>query len=85
MRELWMWSKTKHVNVQELSGIILFQGQLGMVSPWMDHGNLQEYLRKHLDVDRYQLVGVHLDGHFNSAYTYVRVVYPSSHRRSLSS
>lgn len=56
MRELYMWSKAKHDNVQELLGAIMFQGRLGMVSPWMKHGNLQEYLRRHPDVDRYQLV-----------------------------
>ncbi|KAF8598370.1 WD40 repeat-like protein [Ceratobasidium sp. AG-I] len=53
-RELYVWSKAKHVNVQELSGIIMFQGGLGMVSPWMDNGNLQEYLQKFPDADRYQ-------------------------------
>lgn len=52
-RELYVWSKAKHVNVQELSGIIMFQGRLGMVSPWMDNGNLQEYLQKSPNADRY--------------------------------
>ncbi|KAG8723968.1 hypothetical protein FRC09_000935 [Ceratobasidium sp. 395] len=55
MRELYVWSKTKHENVQELLGIIMFQGQLGMVSPWMDNGNLEEYIRKYPSVDRYDL------------------------------
>lgn len=56
MREIYIWSKAKHENVQELLGIIMFQGRLGMVSPWMENGNLQEYIQKHPDVDRYKLV-----------------------------
>ncbi|KAF8596176.1 WD40 repeat-like protein [Ceratobasidium sp. AG-I] len=55
MREMYMWSKAKHENVHELLGAIMFRGYLGMVSPWMKHGNLQEYVRKNRDVDRYQL------------------------------
>ena len=56
MRELHHWSKATHKNVQELIGIVMFQGRLGMVSRWMENGNLQEYLQKHPDADRYQLV-----------------------------
>ncbi|KAG8717929.1 hypothetical protein FRC09_013430 [Ceratobasidium sp. 395] len=55
MRELYVWSKTKHENVQELVGIVIFQERLGMVSPWMDNGNLEEYIRKNSSVDRYEL------------------------------
>ncbi|CAE6460036.1 unnamed protein product [Rhizoctonia solani] len=37
-------------------GVIVFKDQyLGMVSEWMENGNLHEYLRKHPDADRYQL------------------------------
>lgn len=56
MRELYIWSKAEHENVQALTGIIMFQGRLGMVSPWMEHGNLQEYIEKHPDANRYHLV-----------------------------
>ncbi|KAF8596178.1 kinase-like protein, partial [Ceratobasidium sp. AG-I] len=55
MRELYMWSKAKHNNIQELLGVILFQGRLGMVSLWMANGNLQSYLRRNPGVDRYPL------------------------------
>ncbi|KAF8598349.1 kinase-like protein, partial [Ceratobasidium sp. AG-I] len=55
MRELYMWSKAKHENVHELMGIVMFQGRLGMISPWMENGNLQEYILKNPDVDRYKL------------------------------
>ncbi|QRV80227.1 Tyrosine kinase domain protein [Ceratobasidium sp. AG-Ba] len=55
MREIYTWSKVKHNNVQELMGVIVFQGCLGMVSLWMENGNLEEYLRKNPTVDRHNL------------------------------
>lgn len=58
MREIYYWSKAKHQNIQELMGVIMFQGRLGMVSLWMDHGNLREYIGKYPDVDRYSLVWI---------------------------
>ncbi|KAH7338687.1 kinase-like domain-containing protein [Rhizoctonia solani] len=55
-REIYYWSKMKHANVHELMGMILFKGQsLGMVSKWMENGNLLEYLRRAPNADRYQL------------------------------
>ncbi|CAE7124367.1 unnamed protein product [Rhizoctonia solani] len=55
-RELYTWSKMNHPHIHRLQGVILFRDQyLGMVSQWMDNGNLHEYLRKHPDADRCQL------------------------------
>lgn len=56
MRELYNWSKVNHENIHKLLGTILFQGRLGMVSKWMKHGHLREYIKKNKEVDRYQLV-----------------------------
>lgn len=56
MRELYIWSKVEHMNVQKLIGVIMFQGRLGMISPWMEKGDLRKYLRSHPGADRYQLV-----------------------------
>ncbi|CUA78547.1 putative WD repeat-containing protein alr2800 [Nostoc sp, PCC 7120] [Rhizoctonia solani] len=37
--------------------VIMLRGQyLGMVSEWMDNGNLHEYLRKYADADRFKLI-----------------------------
>ncbi|EUC56567.1 tyrosine kinase catalytic domain protein, partial [Rhizoctonia solani AG-3 Rhs1AP] len=37
-------------------GVIVFKDQyLGMVSEWMENGNLHEYLRTHPDADQHQL------------------------------
>ncbi|KAF8595657.1 WD40 repeat-like protein [Ceratobasidium sp. AG-I] len=55
MRETYLWSKVQHENVQPLTGVIVFQGLLGMVSPWMENGNLQSYLGAYPDVERHPL------------------------------
>lgn len=54
--QLQQWSKAKHDNIQELLGVIMFQDLLGAVSPWVDNGTLQEYVRNNPAVDRYSLV-----------------------------
>ncbi|CUA67281.1 Katanin p80 WD40 repeat-containing subunit B1 [Rhizoctonia solani] len=55
-RELFCWSRMEHPNIHRLQGVIMFKGQyLGMVSEWMENGNLHEYLRKQPSADRYQL------------------------------
>ncbi|CAE6462422.1 unnamed protein product [Rhizoctonia solani] len=55
-REIHYWSKMKHNNIHQLMGVIMFKGQsLGMVSEWMDNGNLHEYMRKQPQLDRYQM------------------------------
>ncbi|CAE7193891.1 unnamed protein product [Rhizoctonia solani] len=55
-RELYLWSRMDHPHIHRLQGVILFRDQyLGMVSEWMDNGNLHEYLMKHPEADRYQL------------------------------
>lgn len=55
MRELYNWSKMNHENIHQLLGVIMFQGRLGMVSRWMEHGNLREYIQNNESVDRYNL------------------------------
>ncbi|CAE6449368.1 unnamed protein product [Rhizoctonia solani] len=55
-REIHFWSRLRHENIHQLMGIIMFKGQcLGMVSQWMENGNLNGYMRKNPHVDRYQL------------------------------
>ncbi|EUC59025.1 tyrosine kinase family catalytic domain protein [Rhizoctonia solani AG-3 Rhs1AP] len=55
-RELFCWSRMEHPNVHRLQGVILFRDQyLGMVSEWMEQGNLHEYLRTCPSADRYEL------------------------------
>ncbi|CAE6431902.1 unnamed protein product [Rhizoctonia solani] len=55
-REIYYWSRMEHRNIHQLMGVIMFKDQyLGMVSEWMENGNLREYLRAHPDADRHQL------------------------------
>ncbi|KAH7338808.1 kinase-like domain-containing protein [Rhizoctonia solani] len=56
MREIYNWSKLEHENVHKLLGVTMFQGRLGMVSIWMEHGTLQQYLNQHNDISRHALV-----------------------------
>ncbi|CAE6427614.1 unnamed protein product [Rhizoctonia solani] len=55
MREIYAWSKLDHENVHKLLGVTLFQGRLGMISKWMAHGNLRDYLSRNPSVDRHKL------------------------------
>lgn len=54
-RELYIWSKCQHPNVLELSGVVKFRGQIAMVSPWMEQGNLCWYISQNPHVERYSL------------------------------
>ncbi|KAG8713223.1 hypothetical protein FRC09_018964 [Ceratobasidium sp. 395] len=51
-RELYIWSKCRHRNVLPLLGLVVFKGQIRMVSKWVENGSLPSYLRKHPDTDR---------------------------------
>ncbi|KAL5640222.1 hypothetical protein ACGC1H_007481 [Rhizoctonia solani] len=55
-REIYNWSKLDHENVNKLMGVIMFRERLGMVSEWMEHGNLRQYLSRNSDLDRGELV-----------------------------
>ncbi|CEL59832.1 Vegetative incompatibility protein HET-E-1 OS=Podospora anserina GN=HET-E1 PE=4 SV=1 [Rhizoctonia solani AG-1 IB] len=55
MEEISAFSKARHENIQELLGVTMFQGRLGMVSHWVPHEYLQEYIREHPEANRYEL------------------------------
>ncbi|KAG8745235.1 hypothetical protein FRC11_013159, partial [Ceratobasidium sp. 423] len=50
--ELYVWSKCKHPNVLELSGVMIFRDRIAMVSPWVEHGHLRWFLSRDPQVDR---------------------------------
>ncbi|KAG8791764.1 hypothetical protein FRC12_008185 [Ceratobasidium sp. 428] len=54
-RELYAWSRCNHPNVLPLLGLVRFEGQIRMVSLWMENGSLPQYLKKHHDADRYDM------------------------------
>lgn len=37
-----MWSKLEHKNILKFYGIVTDFGQIHMVSPWQEHGNVLE-------------------------------------------
>ncbi|KAF8606347.1 kinase-like protein [Ceratobasidium sp. AG-I] len=51
-REIHAWSKCDHPNVLGLLGIVEFRGQIGMVSHWMNEGNLVHYLQRERSSNR---------------------------------
>ncbi|CAE6442129.1 unnamed protein product [Rhizoctonia solani] len=53
LQQIHRWSKLWHPNVHELMGATEFHGQLGMVSLWMEHGDLRSYIRRNPQLDRY--------------------------------
>ncbi|QRV77172.1 Tyrosine kinase specific for activated [Ceratobasidium sp. AG-Ba] len=54
-RELSIWSKLRHRNVLELQGLVVFQGCLAMVSPWMAYGSVNSVLKKWPNTKRFPL------------------------------
>ncbi|KAJ1310555.1 hypothetical protein OPQ81_007285 [Rhizoctonia solani] len=60
--ELYVWSKCNHPNVLELIGVTCCRGQVAMVSPWLDHGDLPTFLRQNPGADRHNLCVQIADG-----------------------
>ncbi|KAG8680802.1 hypothetical protein FRC11_001966, partial [Ceratobasidium sp. 423] len=54
-RELYTWSKCKHLNVVELIGLAVFNNTIAMVSDWEENGNLSHYLSLNPSADRHLL------------------------------
>ena len=51
-----MWKTLSHPNVLRLSGVIMSENQFGLVSEWMDNGNINQFVRAHRNVNRLKLV-----------------------------
>ncbi|KAG9096719.1 hypothetical protein FS749_007880 [Ceratobasidium sp. UAMH 11750] len=54
-RELHIWSKCQHPNVLPLIGLVTFRDQIGMVSRWIERGNLPSYIQQNSGLDRFQM------------------------------
>ncbi|KAF8593294.1 kinase-like protein [Ceratobasidium sp. AG-I] len=50
--ELHVWSKCTHSYVQELLGVAYVRNQFAMISPWLEHGSLPEYMKRNPMIDR---------------------------------
>lgn len=55
-REVMAWKTLCHQNVLPLFGVTMGNGQFAMASEWMIHGNINEFLKVHRDVDRFELL-----------------------------
>jgi hypothetical protein len=51
------WKVLCHPNVLPLLGVTLSDNQFTMVSEWMANGNINEFIKVHGDVNRFELVG----------------------------
>jgi serine/threonine protein kinase len=51
-----MWKALDHPNVLPLLGVIMSETQFTMVSKWMPNGNINEFVKKCPDVNRFELV-----------------------------
>ncbi|CAE6471531.1 unnamed protein product, partial [Rhizoctonia solani] len=60
--ELYVWSKCRHPNILELSGVMIFRGRIAMVSPWAENGHLRWFLAQGIQVDRCALCVQIIDG-----------------------
>ncbi|KAG8720608.1 hypothetical protein FRC09_009272 [Ceratobasidium sp. 395] len=54
-RELNTWSTLQHPNVLGIHGLGVFQNRAAMISPWMENGNLMEYIHQKPEVDRFEM------------------------------
>ncbi|KAG8721447.1 hypothetical protein FRC09_007871 [Ceratobasidium sp. 395] len=54
-RELYVWSKCRHPYVLPLIGLVAFRGLIGMVSQWVERGNLRSYLEENPNHDRFRM------------------------------
>ncbi|KXN91150.1 Abelson tyrosine-protein kinase 2 [Leucoagaricus sp. SymC.cos] len=59
LKELVLWAHFSHPNVLPLYGVISVGNKWSPVSPWMEHGNLNDYLFKNRDISRAQLVRIY--------------------------
>ncbi|QRW04662.1 Ephrin type-A receptor 4 [Ceratobasidium sp. AG-Ba] len=61
-KELFVWSKCDHKNVQPLFGVVKFENQIAMVSPWTRLGNLRHVLGNDNQLDRCSMCAQIADG-----------------------
>ncbi|KEP45995.1 tyrosine kinase catalytic domain protein, partial [Rhizoctonia solani 123E] len=61
-KEVYTWSKCKHPNVVQLTGLAVFRDCVAMVSRWEENGNLLSYLSSHSSTDRCNLSLAICDG-----------------------
>jgi hypothetical protein len=56
-KEVVTWKILRHPNVLSLIGATMSEAQFIMVSDWMVNGNIKDFVKKHPDANRLELVG----------------------------
>ena len=70
-----MWKTLRHQNVLPMLGVMMGNCHFAMASEWMINGNINEYIKAHQDVNRFELVGFYFDCRPNNL---LRIVSDSS-------
>ena len=55
-REGVAWKHLRHPNVLPLLGVTVSERRFAMVSEWMEHGNINDFVEKNNHVNRIELV-----------------------------
>ena len=53
-----MWKYVSCPYILKFNGVFYYNELPAIVTPWMVHGNITEYLEKHADADRLRLVSL---------------------------
>lgn len=51
-----MWKHVSCPHILKFNGVFYYNDAPAIVTPWMPHGNITEYVEKHADADRLDLV-----------------------------
>lgn len=68
-----MWSHLNHPNLLPFYGIYQVDERLGcvcLVSPWMQNGNINEYLKAHTEAPRLPLVRISMGVAYQDGISY---------------
>ena len=55
-KEFVTWKALNHPNVLPLLGVMMTDGRFAMVSEWMAEGNINHFVAKHWNTNRFELV-----------------------------
>ena len=62
-KEAIVWKYVSCRYILKFDGVFYCNDVPAIVTPWMPHGNITEYLEKHPDVNRLRLVGLNIPRH----------------------
>ena len=64
------WKSLRHENVLPLVGVTMSENRFEMVSEWMPNGSINEFVKVHKGVNRFELVSFHRNVSQSSSYSY---------------